>query len=82
MVIPARRQEGGTRAVPLGHLEPENVVIEPNRPLEVGHLEVHVADGDPRVNRAETSRGPAHRQRSCGSSANSKDSTPSAQSAA
>ena len=48
MVVAARRQEHGARhATDL--LEPEHVAVEAERAIEVGHLQVHMADVDPRI---------------------------------
>ncbi len=44
MVIPAGAQERRRIAQPLGQLEPEDAVVESERALEVGDLQVHVAD--------------------------------------
>jgi len=53
MVVSAGRQKCGPGAVSLGQLESENALVESHGPLEVGHLEMHVADGDAGINRAE-----------------------------
>ena len=46
------RDEGGVPAVALGQLEAEHAAIEAQRPLEVGHLQVDMADAGAGVDRA------------------------------
>ena len=33
--------------------KPQGLVVKPDRPLQVGHLEMHVADGDAGINGAK-----------------------------
>jgi hypothetical protein len=49
MVAP-RADEGGRRAVPLRQVETEDAAIKGERPLEVGDLQVHMADLHTRIN--------------------------------
>ena len=44
VMIAAGGEEGGGVAHPDGHLKAEHVVVEAERALQVGHLEMHVAD--------------------------------------
>ena len=44
VVVAARRDEGRARSEPLHELEAEDAAIEPQRPLEVGDLEMNVSD--------------------------------------
>ena len=50
MVVPTGREEHGARRL-AGDLEPERIPPEAERPLEIGHLQVDVADLDPSVDR-------------------------------
>ena len=56
VVVAARRDERRLRAVPLGDLEAEDAAVEPQRPLQVGDLQVDVADADLGIDRAGVSR--------------------------
>ena len=49
MVVAAGAQERRRVAHPLRDLEAEDAVVERKRAVEVGHLEVDVADADARV---------------------------------
>ena len=51
VVIAAGRDEGGARAVARGQLEAEHAAIEGEGALDVGHLEVDVADARARIDR-------------------------------
>ena len=51
VMVAAGRDEGGLGAVALGQLEAEHAAVEGERPLEVGHLEVDVADARAGVDR-------------------------------
>ena len=51
VVVAAGRDERGARAVALHHLEPEHAAIEGEGPLEVGDLEVDVADAHAGIDR-------------------------------
>lgn len=51
MVVPSRRDERGLCAVPLGQLEAKDAAVEPQRPLQVGDLQMDVADLHLRVDR-------------------------------
>jgi len=51
MVVATGADEGGLGAKPLLQLEPEHTDVEVERPVEVGDLEVDVADVDPGVDR-------------------------------
>jgi hypothetical protein len=44
VVIAAGRHEGGLGAVALHQLEAEDAAIEAERPVEIGHLQVDMAD--------------------------------------
>jgi hypothetical protein len=46
MMVSTRRDEGGLGAVALGELETEDAAVEGEGALQVGHLEVDVADAD------------------------------------
>src|SRR5713101_5561691 len=50
MMIAAGRDEGGA-AAPLRELEAEHAAIELQRPLEIGDLQMHMADPDPAIDR-------------------------------
>lgn len=49
-MITTSAQEGGVLAHVLHYLEAEHVAIEGDRPMEIGHFEVDVADSNFRVN--------------------------------
>ena len=51
MVVATGRDEGGVVADPLLQLEAEHAAVEVERPVEVGHFEVDVADVDTRIDR-------------------------------
>jgi hypothetical protein len=51
VVVPARRDEGGLPAEPVLELETEHVAPERERPVEVGDLQVDVADVDAGIDR-------------------------------
>jgi len=53
MVITARGDEGGLRAIAVGKLETQHATIEVERPLEIGYLEMDVTDAHAGVNRVE-----------------------------
>src|SRR5436305_7554162 len=44
MVIAAGRNERRAVAHPLHHLEAEHAAVEPQRPIEIGDLEMHMPD--------------------------------------
>ena len=52
VVVAACRDERRLRAVPLRKLEAEDTALEPQRPLQVGDLQVDVADADLGINPA------------------------------
>ena len=52
VVVAAGREEGGLRAVARRQLEAEHAAIEGERALDIGHLEVDVADAGTRIDRA------------------------------
>src|SRR6202035_258234 len=52
VMVPAGREEGRAAAEPLRQLEPEHVPIERDRPFEIRHPQVDMADADGRVNGA------------------------------
>ena len=61
VVIAARRQEGQLITDPAGDLEAEDVAVEGDGAVEVGHLEVDMADlgaGIDRVSCRQLSRAP------------------------
>ena len=49
VMIAARGEKGRLVAEPLLQLEPEHAAVEGERAVEVGHLQMHVADADVRV---------------------------------
>jgi hypothetical protein len=49
MVIPTRGQEHRVASMPLRHLEPQNIPIEGQRSIDIGDLQVHMADPDVRL---------------------------------
>jgi hypothetical protein len=51
VVVSAGAQERRRISDPLRHLETKDSRVEPDRPLQVGDLEVHVADNGPGVTR-------------------------------
>ena len=51
MMIPARRNESSASTVTLSQLEAENATVKCKRPIQVGHLEMHVADPNVGMNR-------------------------------
>jgi hypothetical protein len=51
VVVAARRHERRLRPVPLRQLEAEDAAVEPQRPLQVGDLQVDVADANAGINR-------------------------------
>ena len=59
VVVAAGRDEGGLGAVLLHELEPEHAGVEPDRPVEVGDLQVHVPD--PGAGRDGSRHGGLHR---------------------
>jgi len=46
MMVTARGKKCGIAAVLLGQLETENIAVESQRPVKIGHLQVNVADPD------------------------------------
>ena len=52
VVVPASGEERRLVAELLLELEAEHVAVEGDRALEVGNLEVHVADADARIDHA------------------------------
>ena len=60
VVVAAGGDKGGIVADPLLQLEAEHSAVELERPVEVRHFEVHVADVDPGVDRLRHRR-PARR---------------------
>ena len=50
MMITAGGNERGLRAEALHELEAEYTTVERERPIQVGNLEMHVADADPGIN--------------------------------
>ena len=51
MMVTARREKRRLSPVTLRHLEPQDVAIKFQRPLEIGHLQVNVADANAGINR-------------------------------
>src|SRR5215210_4954139 len=49
VMIAARGEENRLIAVVLGHLEPENVPVEAQGPVDIGHLQMNVTDVGGRV---------------------------------
>jgi hypothetical protein len=49
MVITARREEGCAVSESLHYRESEDAGIKPERPLQVGDLQMHVPDADARI---------------------------------
>ena len=49
MVVPAGREKHRVPPIPGGHLEPEHVAVERQRPVEVGDREMDVPDPGLRV---------------------------------
>jgi hypothetical protein len=50
-MIPARRNESSGSTVKLCQLETENATVKRKRAIQVGHLEMHVANPNVRMNR-------------------------------
>ena len=50
MMVAAGGNKGRLLTITLGELESENLAIEPQRALEIGHLQVDMADSNPRIN--------------------------------
>jgi hypothetical protein len=53
VMVAAGRDEGGAAPHPLGQLEAEHAAVEVQSPLQVGDLEMDVADDDAGVDGAE-----------------------------
>jgi hypothetical protein len=49
VVVVVGGEERSLVAHPLLDIEPEHVAVEPDRPIEIGHLQVNVADVDARI---------------------------------
>src|SRR6476620_1133700 len=56
VVIPAGRNEGRFRAVTLHQFEAEHAAIEAERAIEIGDLQVHMADPDAGLDRRGSQR--------------------------
>ena len=52
MMVAACRYEGCLRPIALHQLEAEDTAIEGSCPIEVGYLQVHMADPDAGIDRA------------------------------
>ena len=52
VVVAAGRDEGGLAAVALGQLESEHAAIECQRALQIGHLQMDMADPGAGIDRA------------------------------
>jgi hypothetical protein len=50
-MIPARRNESSVSAVTLRQLEAEHATVKSQRAVQVGHLEMHVANPNVGMNR-------------------------------
>ena len=51
MMIPARRNESNLSTVTLSQFEAENATVKCKRAIQVGHLEMHVANPSVGMNR-------------------------------
>ena len=63
VVVAAGGEERRARAVPLRQLEPEDVAVKPERPFEVGDLQMDVTDPDAGVNGGIATPPPPRRPR-------------------